>query len=152
MRFLDKYSAIYNLLICRLAAILDLYVIGYLYGQNDLTNESLDRKLVEKLVLVGIFEQIVQNTIFSICRLAAILNNARSRVMPRWSNVYPGHFHRGLVPLHETIEKFWVHQNVYGCMEQRQVYIVPLDIKCCICHFVNWQIHAFLSKESILFY
>ena len=84
---MDKYSAIYNLLICRLAAILDLYVIGYLYSQNDLTNESLDRKLVEKLVLVGSFEQIVQNTIFSICRLAAILNNARSRVMPRWSNV-----------------------------------------------------------------
>ena len=82
MRFLDKYSAIYNLLICRLAAILDLYVIGYLYGQNDLTNESLDRKLVEKLVLVWIFEQIVQNTFFSICRLATIFNNARSRVMP----------------------------------------------------------------------
>ena len=105
MRFLDKYSAICYLLICRLAAILDLYVIGYLYGQNDLTNESLD---------------------------PAILNNARSRVMPLWSNVYPGHLHRGLVPLHETIEKFWVHQNVYGSMEQRQDYIVSLDIKCCM--------------------
>ena len=37
------------------------------------------------------------------CRLAVILNNVRSRVMPRWSNVYPGHCHRVLVPFHETI-------------------------------------------------
>ena len=58
-----------------------------------------------------------------ICRLAAILNNARSRVMPRWSNVYPGHFHRGLVPLHETIEKFRVHQNVYGVVGQGLDYV-----------------------------
>ena len=69
---------------------------GYLYRQNNLTNEFLDLKLVEKKVSVEIFEQIVQ---YIICRLAAILNNARSRGMPRWSNIYPGHFHRELVPL-----------------------------------------------------
>ena len=44
--------------------------------------------------------------------MAAILNNDRSRVMTRWSNVYPGHFH------HETVEKFRVHQNVYGVVGQ----------------------------------
>ena len=69
---------------------------GYLYRQNNLTNEFLDLKLVEKKVSVEIFEQIVQ---YIICRLAAILNNACSRGMPRWSNIYPGHFHRELVPL-----------------------------------------------------
>ena len=51
----SKYSLIYNLLICRLAAILNLYVIGYLYRQYNLTNEFLDLKLVEKEVLVEMF-------------------------------------------------------------------------------------------------
>ena len=32
----------------RLAAILDLYVNGYLYRQNSLTNEYVELKLVEK--------------------------------------------------------------------------------------------------------
>ena len=45
-------------------AILGLYAIGYLYCQNNLTNEFLDLKLVEKEVLVEIFGQIVQYTIF----------------------------------------------------------------------------------------
>ena len=40
----------YVFLICRLVAILDLYVNGYLYRQNNLTNEFLDRKFVEKEV------------------------------------------------------------------------------------------------------
>ena len=53
-------SSIYNVLICRLAAILDLYVNGYLYRQNNPTNEFLDLKLVEKVLLVEIFGQIVQ--------------------------------------------------------------------------------------------
>ena len=47
-----------------LAAILDLYVNGYLYRQNNPTNEFLDLKLVEKEVLVEIFGQIVQYIIF----------------------------------------------------------------------------------------
>ena len=47
-----------------MAAILGLYAIGYLYHQNNLTNEFLDLKLVEKEVLVEIFGQIVQYTIF----------------------------------------------------------------------------------------
>ena len=97
---------------------MDLYVNGYLHRQNNPTNELLDLKLVEKEVLVEIFGQIVQYNFFLICRLVAFLNNARSRVMPRWSNVYPGHCHRGLVSLHETIEKFRVHQNVYGVVGQ----------------------------------
>ena len=25
---------------------------------------------------------------------------------------------------------------------------LPLDMKGCICHFVKWQIHPFLSKET----
>ena len=45
---------------CRLEAILDLYVISYFYRQNNLTNEFLDLKLVEKEVLDEIFGQIVQ--------------------------------------------------------------------------------------------
>ena len=101
-----------------MAAILDLYVNGYLYRQNNPTNEFLDLKLVEKKVSVENVGQKVQYIIFKYVFLVAILNNARSRVMPRWSNVYPGHFHRGLVPLHETIEKFRVHQNVYGVVGQ----------------------------------
>ena len=64
---------------------------------------------------------------FLLCRLAAILNNARSRVMPRWSNVSPGHFHRGLVSLHETIEKFRVHQNVHGVVGQGLDYVHIID-------------------------
>ena len=28
-------------------------------------------------------------------------------------------------------------------------YIVPLDMKGCICHFVKWQIHPFISKGTI---
>ena len=46
------------------------------------------------------------------------MNKARSRVMPRCSNVYPVHFHRGLVPLHETIDEFRIHQNVHGVVGQ----------------------------------
>ena len=71
-----------------MAAILDLYVNSYLYRHNNWTNGFLDIKLVEKEVLVEIFGQIVQNIIFLICRLAAILNNARSRAIPRWSDVF----------------------------------------------------------------
>ena len=47
-----------------MAAILDLYVNGYLYRQNNLTNEFLDLKFVEKEVLVEMFEQIVQYIMF----------------------------------------------------------------------------------------
>ena len=97
-----------------------------IYRQNNLENQLLDLKLVEKEVLVEIFGQIVQYIIFLICCLAAILNKAPSRVMPRWSNVYPDHFHRGLVPLHETIEKFRVHQNVYGVVGQVLDYILAV--------------------------
>ena len=61
------------MLIFRLADISDLYVIGYLYRQNNLTNEFLDLKLVEKEVLVEIFGQIVQYN-FLVCRFAAILD------------------------------------------------------------------------------
>ena len=57
-------SSIYNFLICRLAAILDLYVNGYLYFRNNLTNEFLDLKLENKQVLAEIFGQIVQYIIF----------------------------------------------------------------------------------------
>ena len=28
------------------------------------------------------------------------------------------------------------------------LYIVPLDMKVCICHFTKWQIHPFSSKET----
>ena len=31
------------------------------------------------------------------------------------------------------------------------IYIVPLDMKGCICHFVKWQIHPFISKGTIWF-
>ena len=48
----------------QLATILDLYVNGYLYRQNNLTNEFLDLKLIEKEVLVEIFEQIFQYIYF----------------------------------------------------------------------------------------
>ena len=47
-----------------MAAIFDLHVNGYLYRQNNPTNESLDLKLVEKEVLVEIFEQIAQYIMF----------------------------------------------------------------------------------------
>ena len=49
---------------CQLATILNLYVNGYLYRQNNLTNEFMDLKLVEKEVLVEIFEQIAQYIMF----------------------------------------------------------------------------------------
>ena len=29
------------------------------------------------------------------------------------------------------------------------IYIVPLDTKVCIWHFVKWQIHPFISKGTI---
>ena len=45
-------------------AILDLNVNGYLYRQNNLTNEFLDLKFVEKEVSVEMFEQIVQYIMF----------------------------------------------------------------------------------------
>ena len=32
---------------------------------------------------------------------------------------------------------------------QKAAYNVPLDMKGCICHFVKWQIHPFISKEAI---
>ena len=32
------------------------------------------------------------------------------------------------------------------------VYIVTLDMKGCICHFVKWQIHPFISKVTICVY
>ena len=55
---------------CRLADILDLYVNGYLYRQNNLTNEFLDLKFVEKELLVEMFEHIVQYIMFKyvVCR------------------------------------------------------------------------------------
>ena len=31
---------------------------------------------------------------------------------------------------------------------KQHVYIVPLDMKGCICHFVKWQIHPFISKGT----
>ena len=41
--------SIFNDLLCRLAAILDLkYCNGYLYRQNNMTNEFLDLNFVEK--------------------------------------------------------------------------------------------------------
>ena len=46
------------------ATILDFYVNGYLYRQNNLTNEFLDLKLVDKKVLLEIFEQIFQYILF----------------------------------------------------------------------------------------
>ena len=52
---------------------MDLYVNGYLHRQNNLKNEFLALKLVEKEVLVEIFEQIF-HVFFLICRLAAILD------------------------------------------------------------------------------
>ena len=41
-----------------MATFLDFYVNGYIYRQNNLTNEFLELKLVKKEVLVEIFEQI----------------------------------------------------------------------------------------------
>ena len=29
------------------------------------------------------------------------------------------------------------------------MYIVPLDMKGCICHFTKWQIHSFISKGTL---
>ena len=38
-----------------------------------------------------------------------------------------------------------------GCHQPRLVYhIVPLDMKGCICYFVKWQIHPFISKRTII--
>ena len=42
--------------------------------------------------------------------------------MPRLSNVYAVNFYRGLVPLHESIDKLRVHQNVYGVVGQGMDY------------------------------
>ena len=30
------------------------------------------------------------------------------------------------------------------------IYIAPLDMKGCICHFSKWQIHPFISKGTIM--
>ena len=30
-----------------------------------------------------------------------------------------------------------------------QERIVPLDVKGCVCHFEKWQVHPFISKETI---
>ena len=43
---------------------MNLYVNGYLYHQNNLTNEFLDLKLVKKEVLLEIFEEIFQCIFF----------------------------------------------------------------------------------------
>ena len=32
-----------------------------------------------------------------------------------------------------------------------QGYVIPLDMKGCICHFVMWQIHHFASKGTSMF-
>ena len=41
---------------------------------------------------------------------------------------------------------FWLKHNPQ--FEINPSYIVPLDMKVCICHFVKWQIHPFISKGT----
>ena len=31
----------------------------------------------------------------------------------------------------------------------KQLYIIPSDMKGCICHFTKWQINPFISKGSL---
>ena len=39
--------------------------------------------------------------------------------------------------------------NSSGLALSGVVYLVSLDMKGCICHFVKWQIHPFISKGTI---
>ena len=71
--------------------------------------------------------------------------------MPRWSNVYPGHFYRGLVPLHETNEKCRVHQYVHGVVGQGLDYIGRVQIiKTFITSLFQYSISAVDIPETYI--
>ena len=44
-------------------------------------------------------------------------------------------------------ENIWWERSPVNALQINSKNIVPLDMKGCICHFVKWQIHPFISKE-----
>ena len=50
----------------------------------------------------------------------------------------------------DILRFYWhLYNQLLKVKYETLIYIVPLDMKGCICHFTKWQIHPFISKETI---
>ena len=65
-------------------------------------------------------------------------------LIPRYSR-WPTYIYDSFLP--QTVIHRSLHVSAAGVRKMWQkTHIVALDMKGCICHFVKWQIHPFISK------